>query len=204
MVAGEGDQGHDRHLLRREKATKTLSPSPVIGKGYQIGRHLQSQEKLVFRFQLAIVEGSSNSIAAPSPHSHYRRRPKLSTHAQPPSTTSASRQAAAALHWPPCCSCSPCCQTQLSHHLAAGRNCRTTSPPVALPCYSPGSQDGKLKPFLSSEPIPENNSEPVKVVVTDSLEEMDATAILSHSALCCNYRFYYSLFAAILLLGRTP
>nr|GMC98765.1 protein disulfide-isomerase-like [Ipomoea batatas] len=33
-------------------------------------------------------------------------------------------------------------------------------------------KDGKLKPFLSSEPIPENNSEPVKVVVTDSLEEM--------------------------------
>nr|GMC93152.1 protein disulfide-isomerase-like [Ipomoea batatas] len=29
-----------------------------------------------------------------------------------------------------------------------------------------------MKPFLSSEPIPENNSEPVKVVVTDSLEEM--------------------------------
>nr|GMC67891.1 protein disulfide-isomerase-like [Ipomoea batatas] len=37
-------------------------------------------------------------------------------------------------------------------------------------------KDGKLKPFLSSEPIPENNSEPMKVIVTDSLEEMDATA----------------------------
>lgn len=46
MIAGEGDQGPDRHLLRREKATKTLSPSPVIGKGDQIGRHLQSQEKV--------------------------------------------------------------------------------------------------------------------------------------------------------------
>ncbi|XP_031101774.1 uncharacterized protein LOC116005670 [Ipomoea triloba] len=86
-------------------------------------------------------EGSSNSIAAPSPHSHYRRhrshrrhrsRPQLPTHAPPPSTASAHAKP------PPRRRCSPHRRTQLSHHLAAGRNCRTTSPPVALPRYSPG------------------------------------------------------------------
>lgn len=34
------------------------------------------------------------------------------------------------------------------------------------------SQDGNLKPFVKSEPIPEINNEPVKVVVGDSLQAM--------------------------------
>lgn len=33
-------------------------------------------------------------------------------------------------------------------------------------------QDGKLKQYQKSEPIPEVNNEPVKVVVADSLEDM--------------------------------
>lgn len=33
-------------------------------------------------------------------------------------------------------------------------------------------QDGNLKPFVKSEPIPEINNEPVKVVVSDSLQAM--------------------------------
>ncbi|CAA3013593.1 disulfide-isomerase-like [Olea europaea subsp. europaea] len=32
--------------------------------------------------------------------------------------------------------------------------------------------DGQVKPFIRSEPIPEVNNEPVKVVVTDSLQDM--------------------------------
>lgn len=34
------------------------------------------------------------------------------------------------------------------------------------------AQDGNLKPFVKSEPIPEVNDEPVKVVVGDSLQAM--------------------------------
>lgn len=30
---------------------------------------------------------------------------------------------------------------------------------------------GKLKPYIKSEPIPEVNNEPVKVVVADNLED---------------------------------
>lgn len=33
-------------------------------------------------------------------------------------------------------------------------------------------QDGNLKPFIKSEPIPETNNEPVKVVVAESLHDM--------------------------------
>lgn len=45
--------------------------------------------------------------------------------------------------------------------------------------YSPSNftffawlQDGKLKPFVKSEPIPEVNNEPVKVVVRDTLRDL--------------------------------
>lgn len=33
-------------------------------------------------------------------------------------------------------------------------------------------QDGKVEPFKKSEPIPEVNNEPVKVVVADSLQDI--------------------------------
>lgn len=33
-------------------------------------------------------------------------------------------------------------------------------------------QDGKLKPFIKSEDVPETNDEPVKVVVAKSLRDM--------------------------------
>ena len=33
-------------------------------------------------------------------------------------------------------------------------------------------QDGNLKPFIKSQPIPETNIEPVKVVVAESLNDM--------------------------------
>lgn len=33
-------------------------------------------------------------------------------------------------------------------------------------------QDGKLKPYLKSQPIPEFNNETVKVVVAETLEDM--------------------------------
>ncbi|KAI7743540.1 hypothetical protein M8C21_000739, partial [Ambrosia artemisiifolia] len=33
-------------------------------------------------------------------------------------------------------------------------------------------KEGKLKPFLKSQPIPETNDEPLKVVVADSLQDM--------------------------------
>lgn len=33
-------------------------------------------------------------------------------------------------------------------------------------------KDGLVQPFLKSEPIPEVNNEPVKVVVGDSLQDM--------------------------------
>ena len=33
-------------------------------------------------------------------------------------------------------------------------------------------QDGNLKPFIKSQPIPETNIEPVKVVVAESLHDM--------------------------------
>lgn len=33
-------------------------------------------------------------------------------------------------------------------------------------------QDGNLKPYRKSEPIPEVNDEPVKVVVAESLQEV--------------------------------
>lgn len=33
-------------------------------------------------------------------------------------------------------------------------------------------QGGNLKPFIKSEPIPETNNEPVKVVVAESLHDM--------------------------------
>jgi hypothetical protein len=33
-------------------------------------------------------------------------------------------------------------------------------------------QEGKVPPFIKSEPIPEANEEPVKVVVADSLDDL--------------------------------
>lgn len=33
-------------------------------------------------------------------------------------------------------------------------------------------QDGNVRPFIKSEPVPEVNTEPVKVVVGDSFEDM--------------------------------
>lgn len=33
-------------------------------------------------------------------------------------------------------------------------------------------QDGNLKPYRKSEPIPEVNNEPVKIVVADTLQEV--------------------------------
>lgn len=33
-------------------------------------------------------------------------------------------------------------------------------------------QDGHLQPFVKSEPIPETNNEPVKVIVADSLHDL--------------------------------
>nr|GFA83935.1 protein disulfide-isomerase-like [Tanacetum cinerariifolium] len=33
-------------------------------------------------------------------------------------------------------------------------------------------KEGKLKPFYKSQPIPEANDEPVKVVVADNLQDM--------------------------------
>lgn len=33
-------------------------------------------------------------------------------------------------------------------------------------------QDGNLQPFMNSEPIPETNNEPVKVIVADSLHDL--------------------------------
>lgn len=33
-------------------------------------------------------------------------------------------------------------------------------------------KDGNVKPFRKSEPIPEANNEPVKVIVADTLQEM--------------------------------
>lgn len=33
-------------------------------------------------------------------------------------------------------------------------------------------QDGNLKPFMNSEPSPETNNEPVKVIVADSLHDL--------------------------------
>ena len=33
-------------------------------------------------------------------------------------------------------------------------------------------QDGKVKPYRKSEPIPEANNEPVKVVVADTLQDI--------------------------------
>lgn len=34
------------------------------------------------------------------------------------------------------------------------------------------SQDGNVQPYKKSEPIPEVNNEPVKVVVADTLQDM--------------------------------
>ncbi|GKB74791.1 hypothetical protein Tco_0936203, partial [Tanacetum coccineum] len=47
-------------------------------------------------------------------------------------------------------------------------------------------QDGKVKPFIRSEPIPETNDEPVKVVVANSLKDMTLydLAFMSLSTLC--------------------
>lgn len=43
---------------------------------------------------------------------------------------------------------------------------------IMLTQLSVSMQDGSLKPYKKSEPIPETNNEPVKVVVADSFHEV--------------------------------
>lgn len=43
---------------------------------------------------------------------------------------------------------------------------------AALLTFSALLQDGKLKPYIKSQPIPETNDEPIKVVVRDTLQDM--------------------------------
>nr|GMC60829.1 protein disulfide-isomerase-like [Ipomoea batatas]GMC63222.1 protein disulfide-isomerase-like [Ipomoea batatas] len=44
--------------------------------------------------------------------------------------------------------------------------------PDQLATWVKDYKEGKVEPFIRSEPIPEVNNEPVKVVVSDSLENM--------------------------------
>ncbi|CAN4115344.1 unnamed protein product [Withania somnifera] len=44
--------------------------------------------------------------------------------------------------------------------------------PDALASWLKDYKDGKLKPFIKSEPIPEVNNEPVKVIVRDTLQDL--------------------------------
>ncbi|CAN4101836.1 unnamed protein product [Withania somnifera] len=44
--------------------------------------------------------------------------------------------------------------------------------PDALASWFKDYKDGKLKPYIKSEPIPETNDEPVKVVVRHTLQDM--------------------------------
>ncbi|CAN4102231.1 unnamed protein product [Withania somnifera] len=44
--------------------------------------------------------------------------------------------------------------------------------PDALSTFLKDYKDGKLKPHVKSQPIPETNDEPVKVVVRDTLQDM--------------------------------
>ena len=60
-------------------------------------------------------------------------------------------------------------------------------------------QEGKVPPFKKSEPIPEVNDEPVKVVVADSLDELVTKSGKNGTNNCSFVGFISSFFPTTLL-----